>query len=770
MRFKPNAKINITIEPRDKNFPIYYPVFPADDVNIPIIAAYYKIPKTVINDYLYTKITSHLKHKKNMNMNINYVSSENCENINDLIKGVKPDINNIIEYLKDSFELDYYNIENVLNKFGKSLDFINKEDFGVLCDYLADVMEQYKERKNVSRPVKIKKPDIINKKLIFFDKLNTSIQLLKIAEKEIDFLDKNKMSLEDYRENNIITDKIKPLTYLNTYDIVEEIKYRGNGNVDDNALILEILDIIKHSLKNSNILEAIQSIDGILKTQEKKEIITTKHENARKEYEYSRNHIFDYDNDGKQYLISYREHKEIKDSQYNDKNEGIAMMEIDTQDATDYANAAEAGEANAEDIGNINGFNELSSYDIEKYITNINYKNELGFADSLKNMLDILNNIGKSAKINFDYDALCSELFKYNRSISKRRDMYSKAFKDEQLEISEEMLNYLDKLSPKSILELINNRDKPFSDIDEDTKNVIVSCNNKWCKEFNDMFFNALAYSIINLQDKILNDAIFIDVDYLNSNFLSYWDNCGSPLNEKEDRGVMAYIIKVAEDYLINNRYFIETDNMFKRTYEVIGKHYSENLKKMEKKDEICRDKKKMEKGKIAKNKLRALYKNKQCGEELSLCREHYMQSLIYMPDVNYVKIHKFLNGCCLKKLDDSFNEDIDLRNANRADLIGFKKKYAEKKMTNKPRDLRFIPKKTAKTQEAAEADDADDVSEAEELIERIYLEDYIYDMNNNSKIVGRWLQAMKEKNNSVFPDNIIADFENGNIKSIKKA
>jgi len=773
LRFKPEAKINITIEPRDKGFPIYYPVFPADDVNIPIISAYYKIPKTVINDYLYTKITSHLTTTKNMNMNINYVSSENCENVSDLIKGVRPDISNIIEYLKDSFELDYYNIENVLNKFGKSLDFINKEDFGILCDYLADVMEQYKERKNVSRPVKIKKPDIINKKLIFFDKLNTSIQLLNITEKVIDFLDKNKMSLEDYRENNIMTDKIKPLKDLETYAIIDTIRTMGIGNTDDNAVILEILDIITRSLKNSNILEAIQSIDDILKTHEKKEIIVKKYEIARKENEYSRNHIFDYDKDGKQYLISYREHKEIKDSHYHDKNEGIPMIEFETQEATDDVGNG-AGDADAEDIGYITGYNELSRYDIEKYITNIIYKNEVGFVDSLENMLNILNNIGKSANIEFDYDALCSELFKYNRSISKRRDMYIKAFQDNDLEISEEMLNYLDKLSPKSILALINNRDKPFLDIDDNVDNVIVSYNKIWCEEFNDMFLNALAYCIINLQDKILNDTIFIDVDYLNGNFLSYWDNCGSPLNKKEDRGVMSYIIEVATDYLINNsnnEFLIETDNMFKNTYKVIEKYYSENLERMKKKDDICREKKKEQKGKIERDKLYGLYKNKECGKELSLCREQYIQSLIYMPDVNYVKIHKFLNGCCLKKLDDSFNEDIDLKNANRPELIGFKKKYAEKKMTNKPRDLRFIPKKTAKTAKAAKADatDADDAG-AEEIVDRIYLEDYIYDMNNNSKIVRRWLEAMKGKNNSVFPDNIIADFENGNIKSIKNS
>jgi hypothetical protein len=82
LRFRPEAKINITIEPNDKYFPIYYPVFPIDDVNIPIISSYYKIPKAIINDYIYTKITSHLTKTKN----INFASSENYENINDLVK------------------------------------------------------------------------------------------------------------------------------------------------------------------------------------------------------------------------------------------------------------------------------------------------------------------------------------------------------------------------------------------------------------------------------------------------------------------------------------------------------------------------------------------------------------------------------------------------------------------------------------------------------------------------------------------------------------
>ena len=168
----------------------------------------------------------------------------------------------------------------------------------------------------------------------------------------------------------------------------------------------------------------------------------------------------------------------------------------------------------------------------------------------------------------------------------------------------------------KNYINILNTSSNPCEKYKLESKGVSQECYNKiWSDEFNDMFLNALAYCIINLQDKILNDTIFIDVDYLNGNFLSYWDNCGSTLNKKEDRGVMSYIIEVAADYLItnsNNEFLIQTDNMFKRTYKVINKYYSENLERMKKKDDICREKKKEQKGKIEKDKLLSLYKNKE--------------------------------------------------------------------------------------------------------------------------------------------------------------
>ena len=753
LRLKPTSKINITIEPNNKYFPIYYPVYPIDDVNIPIISAYYKIPKVIINDYIYTKITSHLTKTKN----INYVSSEDYDNINDLVKDIKPDIHNIIEYLKKCFDLDYYNIEIALNKFGKSLDFINKDDFDILCDYLTKVIGIYKERKNISRPVKIKRPDIINKKLIFFEKLSTTIQLLNLTENIVDFLDKNKMILDNERENNIITQKIKPLADFKIYEIIQEIK--NTGNYENEEAIIEILDIIKHSLKNSNILEAIHAIDNILKTYEKKELIIKKYEIVKKDNEYSRNHIFDYDKDGKQYIISYRESKEIKDSHNIDNYEGIPdkqfvqelkMENDDNIVYNDYAN-------NDKD-DNIY-FIDFNKLDINKYITNINYKNELGFVNSLEPILNIMYGISKLAYIDFDYDVLCIELFKYNRSIYNRRDLYTKTFQDNDIEVSEEIINCLDKLSPETISSMISNKKAPFTDIDDNEEKIINECNNIWIDDFNDMFLNALTYCIIYIQERILNDTIFIDIDYLNGNFISYWDNCGTPLHKKEDRGVMTYLIEIVKEYFnINNDFKIDIDKLFGRIYDKIEDNYKEILEIMKKNDEICKEKKKKLRGKEERNKLAKLNTDKQCGNKLELCKEQFILSLLYMPDINYKKIHKFLNGCCLKKLDDSFNDNIDFKNAKRNDLIQFKEYYAKIRMTNKRRDLRFIPKK----------DNTLASYEENAIVNPIYLDDYIVNINNNSKIVNIWLSKMKEKNNSIFPVNIIEYFENNNTKTIK--
>ena len=749
VRLKPLSKINITIEPNDKFFPIYYPIFPSDDVNIPIISVNYKIPKVITNDYIYNQITSHLIKSKN----INFVSSENYENIRDLVKNVKPDIYNILEYLKKNINYDYYDIEIALNKFGKTLDLINKEDFDALYDYLTKAIGNLKERKNITRPVKIKKPDIINKKLLFFEKLSSTIQLLNLTENIIEFLDKSKMILDNERENNIIIQEEKGWKDLNIYKILQDIK--NTGIYDNEAVIVQKLDFIKHFLKNENILEAIQTIDNILKTNEKKELIVKKYEKVKGENEYSRNHIFDYDKDGKQYIISYREIKEIKDSH----TDGIPINAEGTVYESRQENDDDTINNENDDI-NMLDYNKL---DIEKYKKNNIYNIELGFIDALENLLNIMYDITKFACIDFDYDALCIELFKYNRSIYKRRDLYKKYFEDNDIEVSEEIMNSLDIIAPKFIYDLVKSKSVPFADIDDNQETIINECNKIWIEEFNDMFLNALAYCIINIQEKILNNTIPITVDLLNGNFISYWDNCGTPIHKKEKRGVMTYLIEVVKEYFqgkINNNfneYKINTDNLFDRTYKKIEEYYSVNLENIKKNDEICREKKKELKGKIEREKLVKLCKNDKNENKLEQCKRQYVLSLLYMPDVNYVKIHRFLNGCCLKQLNDTFSDNIDFENSNRTDLIFFKEKYAKIRMTNKPRDLRFIPNK----------DKNELFNEDEDIIDRIIFDD-MYNIDNNSKLVAIWLNKMKDKNNSIFQIDIIEDFENNNIKSIK--
>ena len=159
---------------------------------------------------------------------------------------------------------------------------------------------------------------------------------------------------------------------------------------------------------------------------------------------------------------------------------------------------------------------------------------------------------------------------------------------------------------------------------------------------------------VINIQEKILNNTIPITVDLLNGNLISYWDNCGTPIHKKEKRGVMTYLIEIVKEYFnINNDFKIDIDKLFGRIYDKIEDNYKEILEIMKKNDEICKEKKKKLRGKEERNKLAKLNTDKQCGNKLELCKEQFILSLLYMPDINYKKIHKFLNGCCLKKRDD---------------------------------------------------------------------------------------------------------------------
>jgi len=732
IRFNDDKTILVSLEPyQNKEFPVYYPVFPIDEVNIPIISAYYKIPKTTINDNIYEHITSFLINNNNINLKFAY----NYDNVRELIKDVQPDIKHIIRYLNetkdDNYTLNYNNINSIFKKFGKSLDLINETDYDILYDYMISITEYEKERKNISRQVKIKKSDISNKKLIFFDKLKSILNLLDLKDNMITFLENTKIILDEHISNVFITDEITNLNSINIYDLILHI------DISENEEIEQILSNIKQFIHLKNIKETINAIDKILNTHFNKEVIFNNYEILKKKVEYSRNHITDYDTDGKQYLISYREIKEIKEGKDIDKYEGIpndyAEENIDIEDQDNFAN----------DIYDIKYT--IDSIDINKYLTNINYKSEDGFIDGLKIILPELYEISKLSNIELDYDILCSELFKYNRSIPSRRYIYTIEFREKNMELDNILLKILEKVPPKHI----SNIKGLVSELDKNVIDLIIFINDKWLKMIKKMFIHAISFWIINVQEKILENTFPLDENYLNDNYIVNWYKYGSPFNnlkKSEDKGVLPYILNITKEYLSNNNEFlIKIDNLLTNTIKYIEENYITHLENMKEKFELFKNRNKEMRGLIEKDKFNSLREKKVCVNSPNTCKEQHVKSLIYMPDINYVKLHKFLHGCCLKKLDDTFSDDIDIKNAKRKDLIAWKKEFAKKRLTNKGRVLRFIPL----------------------LVEKKVVEKEIYinikeDITYSFKyyIVSTWLNDMRLKNNTIFPIKSIDYFE----------
>jgi hypothetical protein len=730
LKFKPSSRINAMIDPNEKDYPVYYPIYPIDDVNLPILSAYYKIPVSTVNDYIYTKIAAHLKNSTN----IRKVDSAKYKNVANLVKDVTPKIDDIIEYLKDCFALDYSNIDNIFKRFGHSLDFINDKDFEILCEHMRGLTKYEKERKNFNRAYRIKKSDTINKKLTFFEKLSSSIKLVKLDEKTINFLANLKDSLEDYRVNNIISDELVDIKTLNIHNIINSIHF-NDANPE------EMLKNIRASLKNININEGIDAITNIINTHENIENIIDEHEYMKILFEYSKDHIFDYDTDGKKYLLSYREAKDIKEGADRDNYEGgiddeFINEKIDIEDIDNIANDLDE---------NIYTNKAINNFD--KYLKNINYKNEEGFIEHLRIVLILISNISTISCLEVDYELLCNELFNYYKSVPTKYYRYKRAFDEAGLDVEHKAIMDFSKLKSVMIIEGI------IKDQDPNITKIIYEINEEYLKTFNSMFALAISYWIVNLQEKILNNTIMINDNYLNNAFIDKWYLYGAPLNNAKN-GILPYILEcVLECFKDDNEYGIDTNNISDEIKKIISDKYNDIIIELKKKNDLNTDKKKIERGLKEQANLLKSYKE---GNKEKLERD-FVNALIYMPGVNYKKIHKYLVGCCLKRIDDTFETDADLVKAGRKDLIAIKKFYSNNRATNVARDLRYVPN----------LDGIKDEIMKDDNINIIEIDDYVYNINNNEDIVIDWLETMYDRN-PLLPNKIIDELKD-NSKNINR-
>jgi len=630
-----------------------------DDISLPISGSYYKIPTSTRDDYLYAKIASHLLNS----INTNYKSSDDFKDIHELIKNTRPDITSIIKDIndnKDSFYLDYSNINNIFKKYDYSLDFITDKDLEILTDYMFTIIKEEKERKNTHKVFKIKRPVLINRKLTFFDNIDKILKIINISPQIEAFLEKTKELILNYK-NDIIQANVEPLKNYNIYDIIRQIN-EGTITIED------VIEELKLSIKSINIDNALDAINDILEAKENIEAIKGDCYNTRQQFIHSRAHIFDYDTDGKHFIISKRENKAIRDGNDIDDYEG-------THDDDDIIDDDNNGIANAANAANANGNKIVNNYDMSAYISNIHFRNEKGFIDILKIILEIIKKINDVANIDINYDALSNYLFKKYRSASTRYDRYLKEFENKNIEDAKKYAKKYAEMTPGHILNMLNNRQIEKVHID-----IIKKVNDKFIDNINVIFYNSICFWIVDTQDNINKNNIALNMNYLNP----------SHIDKLNTRGLLYYIIEIISDfYKFNdsdsNDYIINIKGLKKTLVSIIEEEYKDADKKIL--DEL------LNKNTADKINRCSIDKQRYTDDEL-----YYIDKLLYTPNNNskFEKIHKYIQGCCLRKLDNNFNDISDFETANNTEIIKLKKLYSDARLSNKERDIRFVPTKQA--------------------------------------------------------------------------
>ena len=745
-----------------------YNINDGDDISLPISGTYYKIPTSTRDDYMYAKIASHLLNS----INTNYKSSDDYKDMHELIKNTRPDILSILKEVdnsKDSFYLDYSNINNIFKKYDYSLDFITDKDLEVLTDYMFSIIKNEKERKNTHKVFKIKKPELINRKLTFFDNIEKILKVINISPQIEAFLEKTKELILNYK-SDIIQTNVEPLKNYNIYDIIKQIN-EGTITIED------VIEELKLSIKSINIDNALEAINDILEAKENIEAIKGDCYNTRQQFIHSRTHIFDYDTDGKHFIISKRENKAIRDGNDIDDYEGTH----DDDDIIDDENKGVANNVNAGNAGNAANANMNAvgnkinnNYDMSAYISNIHFRNEKGFIDILKIILEMIKKINDVANIDINYDALSNYLFKKYRSASTRYDKYLKEFESKNIEDAKKYAKKYAEMTPGHLLNMLNNRQIEKVHID-----IIKKVNDKFIDNINVIFYNSICFWIVDTQDNINKNNITLNMNYLNP----------SHIDKLNTRGLLYYIIEIISDfykYNDSNDYIINIKGLKKTLVSIIEDEYKDADKMIL--DEL------LNKNTADKINRCSIDKAKYSDDEL-----YYIDKLLYTPNNNskFEKIHKYIQGCCLRKLDNNFNDISDFETTNNVEIIKLKKLYSDVRLSNTERDIRFVPskkvikkkgnKKGKKMSDASNASNAsDDFSIEEESADDvdtdIYLDEIrrqydnikyfakkpdVYNINNYE--VNEWLEGMQGVS-ELLPNYLIENIMNYELDPVETA
>jgi hypothetical protein len=745
-------------------------------ISLPILGAYYKIPTTTVNDYMYAKIASHLLNS----VNTTYRAASASIDICDLIKKTRPDIEMSIKEInsnKDAFYLDYGNINNILKKYDYSLDFITEKDLEVLTECMYSIIKGEKERKHGAHGAfKIRRPFLINKKLTFYDNIEKTLKIINISPQVKSFLEKTKDIILKYK-NDIIQTEVIALKNYNVYDIIKQIN-------DDAITIEEIIDELKLSIKTINIDNALETINDILEAQENLGDIKEDCDNVKKYFVYSREHIFDYDKDGKKYVISKRENKAISDGNDIDNYEGLK----DDDDIIEDENKGFVGDADDVGVG-VGGVGVgtvatavNNNYDINRYIANIHFRNDKAFIEILKIILELVKKINDVANIDIDYDALSNHIFQKYRSILTitRYEIYLKKLKKLKGTAgagAEDIKKYAKKYAERVPLYLdlclsknnLDKRHKWYVDInkaiaeefiDKAHIDIVKTANKEFVAAINAIFYEAICFWIVDTQENILKNNIALNANTMNPRHIDTYNS----------KGLLYYIIELSIDHFRlsdDNDYMINTDALQKTLVNIIKNGYKDNGEAIL--NELI-NKKNID----AKNRC-SVDRNRYNDEE-----QYYIDKLLMTPNINskYEKIHKYIQGCCLRKLNNDFNDISDFVNNDNTEIIKLKEHYSKVNLNNKERDTRYtLPRlpRLAKIGKKGDEEDSDDdgdifaneVRDKVKHIKYVVKKPFVYNFKNYG--VDEWLDEMDGKS-PLLPSNLIVNLKNYNIDAVKQA
>ena len=704
MRF--NAPQKTVLELSENN---NFIVYKDDETNIPIFGVYYYTPITMIDDYLNLKIMSYLYKNEKLPL----LKSDKFDDFEDLIKNYK------IKLPIDKIDKDDYNyssINNILLKYNYNFDNIKINDLNEIKKYLLELNKKEVVEKVNYNKINVKEIKIVYNRNNFFKALSEIKNLIEITVKTLSTITTTLKSLET--QNKSFNDNDKKILNI-TKDLYSIINNINDKNYDE---IIENLRNIRTKINLDNAIEKYTLYSKI----NKKEIINELDE-LENRFElisfvfkdiYKLN--FDFANEA----------HEIEMGTDEKNYSGIPLKIINYDEKEDKL------EYNEDAI--FKNDNDENKFD--KYFNNQIYNNEKGFIELLKLVFPFISKMELKSGLPINYDIITNLLFNKFRIIETKSAIIKKYIPDI---IESDLQLILSKPIKQILIKNKNDRDD----------NKIQLAIQEYFNNFKIVILEVIAYWSLYIQKEIVYNTLIINYEMMAEECEYLWDNYGSPFDLTAKKGVLTYLFcifeTVYEELFTNENYDTiklnesECKNIINN---IITNDYSKELKDITK-VKINEDKK-INLGRIHYDNLYKLLAKRDYTNPNFL--RYYVEALIYMPSIKFQKIHKYLNGCCLEKIDENFSADLYFKN-ERQDLKKAKEKLSNNRVFNTPRYKRFYIRKDKKF---------DKVQKFIKIQNPIITDIYMNDINE-------WLKNLNNCE-TVFTKDLISNLIKSNVKSVE--